>query len=67
MKYLVNIEETLTRNVTVEADSEEQAEIKVKQLYYNGEIVLDYSDYIGEPTIKCKHSCNEIVKSTDLD
>lgn len=33
MKYLVNVEEILTRDVVVDAESEELAEIKVKQLY----------------------------------
>ena len=59
MKYLVNIEETLTRNVIVEAKDAEEAEYKVEQLYRDRAIVLDYSDFIGEPTIKCKQLCAE--------
>ena len=59
MKYLVNIEEILTRNVIVQAKDAEDAEYKVEQLYRDGKIVLDYRDFIGEPTIKCKQFCAE--------
>lgn len=67
MKYLVNIEEILTRDVVVDAKSEEDAEIIVKHLYRDGKIVLDYGDFIGEPTIKCKQSCNETVDCKVFD
>lgn len=67
MKYLVNVEEILTRDVVVDAESEELAEIKVKQLYRDEKIVLDHSVFIGEPTIKCKYCFNEVGKCTELD
>ncbi|MBR5651819.1 MAG: DpnD/PcfM family protein [Bacteroidales bacterium] len=54
MKYLVNIEEVLSRDVVIEAENENDAEDKVEQLYHECKIVLDYNDFIGEPTIKCK-------------
>ena len=54
MKYLVNIEEILSRDVIIEAENGTDAVDKVEELYYNCKIVLDYSDFIGEPTIKCK-------------
>lgn len=67
MKYVVNIEELLSRDIVIEADNEEQAELKVKQLYCKGKIVLDYGDFIGKPMIKCKHSCDETIKCINLD
>lgn len=67
MKYLVNIEEILSRDVVVEAECEEDAEIKVEYLYQNEKIVLDYSDFIGEPTIKCKRICNESEDCTEFN
>lgn len=45
MKYKVEITEILKRMVEVEADSEEQALTKVKQLYDNEEIVIDSNDF----------------------
>ena len=57
MKYLVNIEEVLSRDVVIEAENENDAEDKVEQLYHECKIVLDYHDFIGEPTIKCKRVC----------
>ena len=52
MKYKVNIKEILSRTVEIEADSLEDANRKVQQLYDAEEIVLDSSDWqdtnIGE-------------------
>lgn len=45
MKYKVNVEELLSRIVEVEADSDEEAEDKVREMYRNEEIVLDASDF----------------------
>ena len=45
MKYKVNIEELLSRIVEVEADSDEEAEEKVREMYMNEDIVLDASDF----------------------
>ena len=44
MKYKVNVEELLSRIVEVEADSDEEAEEKVREMYKNEEIVLDAED-----------------------
>lgn len=41
MKYKVNVEELLSRIIEVEADSDEEAEEKVREMYRNEEIVLD--------------------------
>lgn len=45
MKYKVNVEELLSRIVEVEADSENEAEDKVREMYMNEDIVLDASDF----------------------
>lgn len=45
MKYKVNVEELLSRIVEVEADSDEEAEDKVREMYMNEDIVLDASDF----------------------
>ena len=53
MKYKVEIEEIVRRTVEIEAASEVDAEMQVRQLYRDCKIVLDADDFIGEPTIKC--------------
>lgn len=45
MIYKVNVEELLSRIVEVEADSDEEAEDKVREMYMNEDIVLDASDF----------------------
>ena len=45
-KYLVEITETLQKQITITASSREEAEQKVKEKYRNEEIVLDENDYI---------------------
>lgn len=44
-KYSIEIEEILQRNVKVEAETEEEAIKKVKEMYNNEEIILDYNDF----------------------
>ena len=67
MKYLVNVEEILSRDIIIEAEDETDAEYKVEQLYHQEKIVLDYSDFIGEPTIKCLRICDDAEECTELD
>jgi len=45
VKYEINVEELLSRIVEVEADSEDEAEEKVREMYRNEDIVLDASDF----------------------
>ncbi len=66
MKFLVNIEEILTRDVIVEAEDENDAESIVEGLYYDCKIVLNDNDFIGEPTIKCKRKCSETEECTEF-
>ena len=44
MIYKVNVEELLSRIVEVEADSDKEAEYKVREMYRNEKIVLDAED-----------------------
>ena len=48
MKYLVEISETLQRRVEVEANNPMDAIQKIKDKYYNDEIVLNADDYVDE-------------------
>ena len=45
-KYSIEVMETLSRIVEVEAANEDEATEKVRQMYRNCQIVLDDSDYI---------------------
>lgn len=45
-KYLVEITETLQKQITVSANSREEAEQKVKERYDNEKIILNESDYV---------------------
>lgn len=45
-KYLVEITETLQKQIAVSASSREEAEQKVKERYRNEDIVLTEDDYI---------------------
>ena len=46
MKYKVKIQEILEREVEIEAVSSQDAELAVRQMYYDCVIVLDDSDYV---------------------
>ena len=68
MKYIVNLTEILSRDVIIEANSVEEAEGAVEQLYYKQKIVLDYNDFEdGSQTIKCKRICTESDNLDDYD
>ena len=68
MKYRVNVEEILTRDVIVEAESPEDAEDMVEKFYYKQKIVLDYNDFKdGSQTIRCKGVCADSEVCTDFD
>lgn len=45
-KYLVEITETLQKQITVLANSREEAEQKVKERYKNEDIILNENDYV---------------------
>lgn len=45
MKYLVTIEETLSKTVLIEAESEEEAVDIVEDKYRNADIILDSENF----------------------
>ena len=45
-KYQVEINETLSRIIEIEAENENDAVSKIKDLYRKEEIVLDSNDYL---------------------
>ena len=45
-EFVVDITETLQRKVIVEANNDSEALNQVIDQYNNGEIVLDYNDYL---------------------
>ncbi len=47
-KFRIEVRETLSRLVDVEAMSVTEAKQKVQDSYDSGEIVLDYKDYDGD-------------------
>ena len=53
-KYLMEITETLQKQITITASSREEAEQKVKEKYRNEEIVLDENDYVDTVFIVLK-------------
>lgn len=46
MKYVVEIEETLTKYIIVNADNATEAEIIANDAYNNEVVTLDYNDYV---------------------
>lgn len=46
MNYKIEIKETLSRIIEIEAEDKNEAITKVKEQYKNQEIILDDSDYI---------------------
>ena len=53
MKYIVEVEEILRREIRIDAESKSEAELKAFKQYRDGEVVLDANDFIGEPSIRC--------------
>ena len=47
MNYKIEIKETLSRIIDIEADNEEGAIRKVREQYKNQKVILDSSDYIN--------------------
>lgn len=45
-KYVIRVEEILSRSFIVEADSAEEAETKMNNAYHNEKFILDGTDWI---------------------
>lgn len=48
MEYIVQITETLSRKIYIEADTAEEAKHKTVDNYYGGNIVLTADDYVDD-------------------
>ena len=46
MEYIVQITELLSHQITIEADSAEEAKQKIQDSYYNDDIELTADDYV---------------------
>ena len=46
MEYIVQITELLSHQITIEADTAEEAKQKIQDSYYNCDIVLTADDYV---------------------
>jgi len=52
MKINIEVKETLTRIVSVNAETVDDAISKVEDMYFREEVVLDYADFDGNVEIK---------------
>lgn len=63
MKYIIEITETLQRQIEVEAQNESEAIKLIKEKYKNEEIILSEEDFIDSEIDIIKQSeCIEIYK-----
>jgi len=44
--FKIEVKETLSRIIEIEANSNDEAVLKVKEMYQMEEIVLDYDDFV---------------------
>ena len=52
MKINIEVKETLTRVIAVDAETVDDAISKVEDMYFREEVVLDYADFNGNVEIK---------------
>lgn len=45
-KFIIQVEEQLSRSIEIEASSESEAISKVRELYFKEEIVLNENDFV---------------------
>lgn len=53
MKYTIEIEEVLRKEVEVEAESVDKAVEAVRAMYDACEVVLGAEDFVGEASFRC--------------
>lgn len=46
MKYIIQVSEILANRLEIEAETSEEAVQKIKDKYYDGDIVLEADDYV---------------------
>lgn len=54
MKFKIEIKETLSRIIEVEAETPDQAIEDVQVMYQKQEIVIDHDDYVGTDITQVK-------------
>lgn len=64
-KYLIEITETLQKQIEVQANSREEAEQKIREQYRNEEIVLDDTNYVDTEFTVLKEKEYEIHGKDD--
>lgn len=66
MTFVVTVEETLSREVPVEAETVEEALKKAEEKYDSSEIVLDSDDYVGVKYSDSRnHTLSQLVFEAD--
>lgn len=50
--FKIEVKETLSRTIEIEANSADEAFLKIQNLYKNEEIVLDADDYVETEFLK---------------
>ena len=53
--FKIEVIETLSRTIEIEAESKDEAYFKVREMYREEEIVLDYDDYIDTEFIEIEN------------
>jgi hypothetical protein len=64
--FKIEIKEILSRIVLIEAETKDEAYLKVKEIYNSEEIVLDYSNHL-DTEIKLIDEVSENFFEDDLD
>ena len=67
MKFDVNVQEVLSRTISVDAESLEDAISKVEEMYHNEGIVLDYGDFNGNVIFEEKEDNFDCRKDMLID
>lgn len=52
--FKIEVKETLSRIIEIQADSNEEALLRIEELYKKQEIVLDADDYVETEFLKIK-------------
>ena len=66
MKVKVEITEILQKTIEVDASDVNDALLKVEELYYKENIVLDYSDYIDLARLECVRNLFQSLSSLNF-
>jgi len=67
MKFDVSVQEVLSRTISVDAESLEDAISKVEEMYRNEDVVLDYNDFNGSVVIEKKEDNFDCKKDMLID